>query len=375
MKATLRIVATLLLAGVLLLKVLPVLWLQKLPLLPAKDLLALLRPELLPIEEIAAAPPAPIVLDNPAPLWQGEAEKQRRLLAVARFGPIEARQNQVRLNQLNFLAAADSFVAVVDVPSHDVLIFSPMLTLIRRWHMTSGLAEVIRQPVALAARGDEIAALGADGTVAWWDTFGTRRGGFKVAGMVNDLIILPDGSFLVEQTTPAPYLLRIYSRRGHERKRFAAMPAADSSRAAYLHLAYIARSRQGEITLGFIHPYRLLFLDPNLRPRRLLEINPPFPVQPPDFQYRDGQIIRMVRQSVIYDLAWHDRQLYVLVATGDARAAVLMDVFDRDGQFLQRFYLATNVLKMAFYRDDLLMLSSWPNYRIERLRIAPFHGD
>lgn len=366
-----KIVFTVAVVFALALAFLPIRLIKRIPVDFTSTPLIKLRPALIPTETIHAPPPPPTMLNNPRPAWEKDLSKQRELKPVAVFGSNDAGRHRVRLKLLNYITAADSIIATVDVRARDVIIFSAQLEYLRRWHMTSGIASEMKSPVALDAYGGEIAALDKDGTLAWWDTGGTLKGHFRIKGMVHDLVMLPDGTFLVQQTSPTPYVARIYNRSGRELRRFAPVTAPDTLQARYLHLGYLAVNPAGAIALGFVHPYRLIFFNPQYIPTRQINLQPWFTINPPDFVYKENQIVTMVRQSVIYDVNWQGNKLYVLVSIGNAQAAAFMDVFDADGTLIQRYALAGNALKMDFIENDIVMLYYWPKYRIERLRISP----
>jgi len=349
---------------------------RSLPIPVPESIAQYLRPELLPVKMIAKPPPKATHLKAPVPLWRGDPAKQAYLASVARFGPAAARREKIKLNHLNFIAAGDTFIAVIDVYEKDMLIFSPALRFTRRWPMIGSPVARMKTPIALAARDGTVAALDQTGRLAWWNAKGVLKGWLSLrGGDAHDLAILPNGDFLVHQTSPYPYLLAQYARNGRLVRRFAAVPYPDSTLVASVHQAYIAVAPGGRTLLGFIYPYKLLFFNARGYPERAVAIEPDFLVQPPIFHEEKGKKTMLARQSIIYDVNWYKGKWYLLIAPQQARAASLMDVFDDAGRFLERFSINLNVLKMTTLRDNLYMLSYYPKYRIEAFHITLFANN
>ncbi len=156
---------------------------------------------------------------------------------------------------------------------------------------------------------------------------------------------------------------------------FAAHPLPDPEQAPFLNQAHIAVNARGEVAMGFIYPYKLVFFSRAGYPRFSILIHPKFLVAPPTFQKEKGKILRMVRQSIIYDVHWFGRRLYVLVTPEQAQAASYMDVFSPKGTFLERFYLPLNALKMTHLGNLLYFLGYWPKYGIDAYRIVRIRGE
>ncbi len=356
----------------MLLKFLPLSWMQRIPLPLPERFIEFWRPEILPVETLHVLPPDPVVLDRPRPKWQGAIQHQKQLVSVYKFGPIQARQENIKINYVNHLAAGDTFIAATDVYDKKVLIFTPELKFLRKWAMFSGVASMMKAPIALAAYQNEVAALDRNGSLVIWNPEGKIQASFKIKGRARDLVFLNHDEILVEQTKPYPYLLVVYKRNGRMLRRFAPFPQKNPEEALYLNEAYVDVSPGGLIALGFIYPYRLLYYTSGGKPVKAIKINPVFSVHPPTFHRQEGKIVRMYRQSIIYDVHWFQGFLYVLIASEQAKAASYMDVFTSDGEFIERFYLPINVLKMTSHNNLLYFLGYWPDYRIEAYKIKKF---
>lgn len=332
-------------------------------------LLSHIRPELIATRSIDIPLADTLRLKFPRPLWEHDTTRQRMLVRVATFGVNDGARHQVNVRRLNYLCTGRDYVAAVDLATRHVVILSPMLQFVRKWRMTKGLAAAMHSPVAMTARGKTIAAVDADGTLSWWDTQGSRKGSFKIDGVIADLDILPDGAFLVHDTKIYPYLLAVYSRNGVRRQQFAALFGPDPDAATLLHQGYVAVEGRDEIALGLINPYRLFFFDRFGRPRASVRVEPEFEVFEPYAEKLGTNKWRVYRQRVVYDLVWHMGLLYVLVAPDPERAASWMEIFNSNGVFLQRFYLEPRAIRLAFIQSDLLILGYNPQLQIERYRI------
>jgi hypothetical protein len=333
-------------------------------------ILAVIRPEIIPTISINKSFPQPRVLKYARPLWEKDTTRHRILISAAIFDANEAGRNKINIHRLNYLCVGLNLVAVADLSTMHVVILSPDLKFRRKWLMTSGLAERLQAPVAMAAQKDEIAALGQDGTLVWWDSQGNRKGKFKINdGPVYDLDILSNGDFLLHQTNPYPYTLAIYGRNGIKKKQFGALPGPDAASAPFLHQGFVTRDRADRIALGFINPYKLLFFAASGFPTNMLNITPEFQVFEPYAEQLGPTKWRVLRQRVVYDLIWHGENLYVLVSSDPERAAEWLEVFSREGEFLQRFYLTMHAIRLAFWRDDLILLGYDPRLKLERFRI------
>ncbi|RME01398.1 MAG: hypothetical protein D6814_01610, partial [Calditrichaeota bacterium] len=184
-----------LLAG-LAIRFLPLRILKKSPVPVPVFLAEYLRPGLLPVKTLAVRLPKPKILEQPTPLWQADTTRQKQMILAHRFGSTKALKAKVKLNHLNYLAAGDTFIATVDVYDKQMLIFSPRLNFIRRWPLVTRYARIIKVPMALAARKDEVAVLAEDGTLALWRVDGQLQSDFKIQGTGTDLAFLPGGNLL-----------------------------------------------------------------------------------------------------------------------------------------------------------------------------------
>lgn len=348
----------------------PIKLVRMLPDILPRDILAAIRPEIIPTISISKSLPNPKILKYPRPLWEKDTTRNRILISAATFDANEAGRNNINIHRLNYLSVGHNFISVADLSNIHVVILSPDLIFRRKWPMTSGLAEMLQLPVAMAAQRDEIAALGQDGTLVWWDSQGNRKGKFKIAeGVVYDLDLLSNGDFLVHQTKPYPYMLAIYGRNGIKKKQFGAVSSNDAASAPLLHQGFVARDRANRVALGFINPYKLFLFSASGNPTKVLEISPEFQVFEPYAEQLGPTKWRVLRQRVVYDLIWHGEYLYVLVSSNPERAADWLEVFSREGEFLQRFYLTMHAIRLAFWRDDLILLGFDPRLKLERFRI------
>ncbi|MFQ5627718.1 MAG: hypothetical protein ACE5I1_03080 [bacterium] len=347
----------------------PIAFVRLLPESLSGPIFSKIRPEIMPTISIKKTPPAPSVLKYARPLWEKDTTQHRILIPVASLTANDAGRHKINRRRLNYLTAGRSFIAIADLSTFDIVILAPDLKVRRKWPMASGLAKMMQAPVAMAAYRDEIAALDRDGTLVWWDLRGNRKGSFKIDGFVYDLDILNDGNFLVHQAKPYPYLLAIYSRSGHKKRQFGALPSSDAASAPLLHQGFAARDRANRVALGLINPYKLFFFSAGGNPTHFIEITPEFQVFEPYAEKLGRNKWRVLRQRVVYDLTWHGEHLYVLVASDPERAADWMEVFSREGEFLQRFYLSMHAIRLDFWQDDLILLGYDPRLKLERFRI------
>lgn len=372
MKKLFLFLAAFLLLFFLLIRFAPLSLVRKIPLpLPVASL-ERLRPGILPPVIDRQPLPAPRLLKYPQPAWANDTTKHQKLIEVAEFGGPAARLAKVHPGRMQYLCAGDTFVAAVDLSTRDVVILSPELQFIRKWPMLTGLSAKMQHPVVMAVQRDRVYAIDRDGTVGIWDAQGRRQGTRQVSTFAHDLDIMSGGDLLVHETGAYPFLLAIYAPNGAKRRLFAAKPAADTMAAKFLHQGYVARSPGGVTALALINPYHLYFFTRRWIPRTALNIEPEFQVFAPFAEKKDAKNWRVLRQRVVYDIAWKREQLHVLVAPDMERAASWLEIFSAEGEFQQRFYLSLHAIRLAFWRDDLLLLGYGPKLKIVRYRFEKF---
>lgn len=163
------------------------------------------------------------------------------------------------------------------------------------------------------------------------------------------------------------YLLHELNTSGQEILTFAKQRNDVSALSVVFNAAVLAIDANSFAYLSTINPYRITKYsnsgEPIIKFARDLGvlINPPTIVED-----KSGGIKQVIRQEITYDIAvGADGLIYNLVRTQGLAGGNLLDVFSRDGEFLQTFYLEENAIAIAMFQMKLAFLSPGRNQAVK----------
>lgn len=184
-------------------------------------------------------------------------------------------------------------------------------------------------------------------------------------------IALNSQNQIVALTPANKYLLHKLNTSGREILTFGFQEEASAALRQVFGQAMLAMDSNDYLYVSFQYPYKIMKF--SAAGRALLEFDRPLQIaiNPPTiYRRQDGSIKQVFRQQISYDLKMaEDGLLYNLVRTKGAKAADVLDAFSAQGDYLQRFYLVSEVSRFAIWENYLALLVSLKKQEISVYKI------
>jgi len=236
-----------------------------------------------------------------------------------------------------------------------------------------GKSEAIPSDIALHPRGS---ILVADGTsrIHVVASTGELQRSFPMPWRVQRVTVSTKGD-LIALTPDQPFLLHRFSLEGQQSVAFC---PGEAPRAAelrwFLGQAHLALDDSDSVYLSFEYPYRVVKFDPQGRAQLAFDRDLGQPIPGPVMVWAEsGELLHSSPRRISLDLnIGRDGWVYNLVRSGRAQGADRIDVFTRQGEYLQSFYLGHPMTAMAFGDGDTVyFLRAYPDPQLEKCWIRP----
>ncbi|KAA3660791.1 MAG: hypothetical protein DWQ10_05900 [Calditrichaeota bacterium] len=366
MKKILRIILYPIILFILFLRFAPLNFVKPIATVTPEIVINYARPDALPVDLINSFPPDTTKLIIPQPRWQDDFEKQRKLVSKFKYEKLKAEKDIVELHDLYFLRAGEDFLVTYHRRNHEMLVLSPNLNVNKIWPMQLRNGVKIDAPVDIAVKDETIWAIDRQGLVASWNLSGVEQDHFASPVPARDIDLFENGDVLLHGTGMLPWLVARTTNSGTLQAYFAPQIYEDSLEAELLLHSLVAVDRKNSrLCLAYKSPYKFIIYKSDGTAGRAVDITPNFQIAEPIIEREDGNIIKAGYQKVIFEVAWHDDMLWILVSSEMGKAPQWLETFNTEGELLQRFALIDGVSRFAFLQNRLYVLGYAPNYRIE----------